>query len=93
MEIRKPTNWLNAKGMLDKTLQARSTVITEALGRIMFNLLNAAEEGKFATTINLREDTKIITQILEEAGYKVQFLKPNGEYSQYIVCWEKEDEE
>ena len=32
MEIRKPTNWLNAKGMLEKTLQARSTVITEALG-------------------------------------------------------------
>lgn len=93
MEIRKPTNWLDAKRMLDKTLQARSTVITEALGQIMFNLLNAAEDGKFAATINLLEDTKIITQILEEAGYKVQFLKPNGEYSQYIVCWEKEDEE
>ena len=81
MEIRKPTNWLDAKGMFEKTLQARSVVITEALGRIMFNLLSAAE------------DTKIITQILEEAGYKIQFLKPNGEYSQYIVCWEKEGEE
>ena len=48
---------------------------------------------KVFTLLPLTTDTKIISKILEEGGYKVNFLKPVGEYSKFIVTWEVEDEE
>lgn len=93
MEIKKPENWMTAEEMLEKTLEVRASIITSRLGQIMLLLTEAAKDGELATTVNILEDTKIISQILEEAGYKVQFLKPNGEYSQYIISWDIVEEE
>lgn len=93
MKIKKPANWMNAKEMAEKALEVKCSEVTDTLGRIMFNISQAAEEGEFATTIILRENTKIISKILEEEGYKVKFSCPDGEYSRYIVTWEVEDEE
>ena len=93
MEIKKPTNWMNAKEMAEKALETRYSCITNVLGQIMFNISEAAEKGEFATTVTLFQNTKIISKILEEGGYKVSFLKPVGEYSKFIVTWEVEDEE
>lgn len=93
MEIRKPTNWMNAKEMAEKALEVRCSGVTKTLGQIMFNISKAAEEGEFATTIILKENIKIISKILEEEGYKVSFSCPDGEYSRYIITWEVEDEE
>lgn len=93
MNIKKPTNWKTAKEMTEKTLEVRYSIVTKILGQIMFDISKAAEEGEFATTIILSKYTKVITQILEEGGYKVTFNKPDGEYSHYIVTWETEDEE
>ena len=93
MEIRKPTNWMNAKEMAEKALEVRCSGVTNILGQIMLNISKAAEEGEFATTIILKENTKIISKILEEEGYKVNFSCPDGEYSRYIVTWEVEEEE
>lgn len=93
MNIKKPTNWKTAKEMTEKALEVKYSRVTNMLGQIMFDISKAAEEGEFAITIILSQHTKIVTQILEEGGYKVTFNKPDGEYSQYIVTWEMEEEE
>ena len=94
MKIKKPANWMNAKEMAEKALEVKYSRITNVLEQIMLDISKAADKGEFATTIIILEkDTKIISKILEEEGYKVGFSKPDGEYSQYVVTWNIEDEE